>query len=240
LITVALIGAVNIGGKTSREAERAIASQLRDAGMLRNPQVSVFVKEYVTQGISVMGEVAKPGIYPLLGERRLFDALSYAGGTTAKAGRVVSITRRNDPDHPLLVNMSSDPARAAAANVEVLPGDTIVVSKAGVVYVVGDVVRPGGFIMDNNESLRVLQAVALAQGFNRTAKLDGAKLIRKTPEGNKEIAVPLQKIMENKVADIDLQNDDILFVPTSAAKGFMRRSMEAAIQAATGVAIYRR
>jgi polysaccharide biosynthesis/export protein len=240
LISVALIGPVNIAGMNSREAEKMIAGKLVDAGMLKNPQVSVLVKEYVTQGISVMGEVAKPGIYPMLGARRLFDVLSFAGGTTDKAGRVVSITHRDDPDHPVLVSLSSDLSKASIANVDVQPGDTVVVSKAGVVYVVGDVVRPGGFIMDNNESLRVLQAVALAQGFNRTAKLDAAKLIRKTPEGPKEIAVPLQKIMENKVADVEMQNDDILFVPTSAAKSFVRRSMEAAIQAATGVAIYRR
>jgi polysaccharide export outer membrane protein len=240
LITVALVGPVNISGMTSREAEKTIAGKLVEAGMLKNPQVSVLVKEYVTQGISVMGEVAKPGIYPLLGARRLFDVLSFAGGTTDKAGRIVSITRRNDPDHPVLVSLNSDPSKSSIANVDVQPGDTVVVSKAGVVYVVGDVMRPGGFIMDNNESLRVLQAIALAQGFNRTAKLDAAKLIRKTPDGPKEIAVPLQKIMESKVADVEMQNDDILFVPTSAAKGIMRRSMEAAIQAATGVAIYRR
>jgi polysaccharide export outer membrane protein len=240
LITMALIGPVNISGITSREAEKLIASKLVDAGMLKNPQVSVLVKEYVTQGISVMGEVSKPGIYPMLGARRLFDVLSYAGGTTDKAGRIVSITRRSDPDHPVIVSLNNDPSKSSMANVEVQPGDTVVVSKAGVVYVVGDVVRPGGFIMDNNESLRVLQAVALAQGFNRTAKLDAAKLIRKTPDGPQEIAVPLRKIMESKAADVEMQNDDILFVPTSAAKGFMRRSMEAAIQAATGVAIYRR
>jgi len=239
-VSVALIGPVRVGGLTSTEAERTIEKRLLEAGMLRDPHVTVFVKEYVTQGISVLGEVTKPGIYPLLGSRRLFDALSYAGGTTTRAGKVVSIARRSDPDHPLLVTLDSDPVKAAAANVEVLPGDTIVVSKAGVVYVVGDVARPGGYVMENNESLRVLQAVALAQGFNRTASLDAAKLIRKTADGLKEIPVPLKKIMENKTEDIAMQGDDILFVPTSAAKGAFRRGMEAAIQAATGVAIYRR
>jgi len=239
-LSVALIGPVAVGGLTSTEAERAIEKRLLAAGMLRDPHVTVFVKEYVTQGVSVLGEVAKPGIYPLLGSRRLFDALSYAGGTTTRAGKIVSIARRHDPDHPLLVTLDSDPMKAAGANVEVLPGDTIVVSKAGVVYVVGDVARPGGYVMENNESLRVLQAVALAQGFNRTASLDSAKLIRKTADGLKEIPVPLKKIMENKTEDIAMQGDDILFVPTSAAKGAFRRGMEAAIQAATGVALYRR
>lgn len=239
-ISVALIGPVHVAGLTSTEAERLIEKRLVDGGMLRDPHVSVFVKEYATQGISVMGEVAKPGIYPLLGARRLFDALSSAGGTTARAGKVISITRRDDPEHPLLMTMDADPKKAAGANVEIRPGDTIVVSKAGVVYVVGDVARPGGYVMENNESLRVLQAVALAQGFNRTAALDSAKLIRKTAAGTtEEISVPLKKIMENKVQDIAMQGDDILFIPASAAKGALRRTMEAAIQAATGMAIYR-
>ncbi|MBI2682955.1 MAG: polysaccharide biosynthesis/export family protein [Acidobacteriales bacterium] len=239
-LTVALIGPVQVSGLTSAEAERLISKKLRDAGMLRDPYVTLFVKEYATQGISVLGEVQRPGIYPLLGARRLYDAISSAGGTTPRAGRIVNITRRNDPDHPILVSMDTDPARSAAGNVEIYPGDTVVVSKAGVIYVVGDVARPGGFVMDNNEKLRTLQAVALAQGFNHTASLDGAKLIRKTPEGMKEFPVPMKKIMESKVADLEMQNDDILFIPTSAAKGAFRRGMEAAIQAATGVAIYRR
>jgi polysaccharide export outer membrane protein len=239
-LTVALIGPVAVQGLTSAEAERAVSQRLKDAGMLRDPHVTIFVKEYATQGISVLGEVQRPGIYPLLGARRLFDAISSAGGTTARAGRIVNITRRNDPDHPILVSMDTDPARSAAANVEIYPGDTVVVSKAGVIYVVGDVARPGGFVMDNNEKLRTLQAIALAQGFNRTASLDSAKLIRKTPEGMKEYPVPMKKIMESKVEDMEMQNDDILFIPTSAARGAFRRGMEAAIQAATGVAIYRR
>ena len=176
----------------------------------------------------------------LIGAHRLFDAISFAGGVTSRAGRVVSITHREKPDQPQLVALSNDPAKAAAANVEIFPGDTIMVSKAGVVYVVGDVARPGGFVMDNNESLTVLQAIALAQGQNPSASLNNAKLIRKSPLGLQEIPVPLKKILESKADDIAMQGEDILFIPTSASKSAMRRSLEAAVQMATGVAIYRR
>ena len=239
-LTVTLVGPVHLQGLSSTQAEQLIEAKLRDGGYLKDPHVSIFVKEYVTQGISVMGEVQHPGIYPMLGARRLFDALSSAGGTTSKAGNLVTITRRDDPQHPVTVVMSPDPAKSAETNVDIQPGDTIVVSKAGVVYVVGAVERPGGFIMDNNEKLTVLQAVALAYGAKPTASLDKSKIIRKNKEGVQEVPVALNKILEGKAADVALSNDDILFVPASAAKGAFRRTAEAAIQAATGVAIYRR
>jgi polysaccharide biosynthesis/export protein len=240
-ITVTLVGEVHVEGLTGTQAERLIELKLKEGGYLKEPHVAIFVKEYVTQGISVMGEVQKPGIYPMLGAQRLFDAISSAGGTTTKAGRVVTITHREDPQHPVIVQMSSDGSNAATSNVDIQPGDTIVVSKAGVVYVVGAVERPGGFIMDNNENLTVLQAVALAYGAKSTASLNKSKIIRKESGGTvTELAVPLNKILEGKSSDLALKNDDILFVPSSAAKGAFRRTAEAAIQAATGVAVYRR
>jgi len=239
-VSLPLVGTVHLDGLTSEQAEKLIEARLKDGGFLRDPHVSVFVKEYVTQGISVMGEVTRPGVYPLLGARRLFDALSAAGGATAKAGKVVSVTHRENPDQPQLVMLSNDPAKSAAGNIEILPGDTIVVSKAGIVYVVGEVEHPGGFVMENNESLTVLQSIALAQGLSKTAALNGSKIIRKTPEGLKEIQVPLKKILEGKATDVPMQGEDILFVPASAGKNAARRSLEAVVQTATGLAVYRR
>jgi polysaccharide export outer membrane protein len=124
--------------------------------------------------------------------------------------------------------------------VDILPGDTIVVAKAGVVYVVGAVGKPGGFTMDRNEKLTVLQALALAEGSRPDAALNKSKLIRKTEAGSEEIPIPLGKILASAVPDQKLQPDDILFVPNSAAKGAARRSLEAIVQTATGVIIYRR
>jgi polysaccharide export outer membrane protein len=239
-VSLPLVGSVHLEGLTAEEGERLIEQKLKDGGFLRDPHVSIFVKEYVTQGISVMGEVAKPGVYPLLGTRRLFDALSYAGGTTAKAGKSVTITHRADPAHPQVVTMSSDPAKSVDTNVEVLPGDTIVVSKAGVVYVVGEVIKPGGFVMENNENLTVLQALALAEGQGHAPALDNAKIIRKTPEGLKDIPVPLKKILAGKAPDVPMQGEDVLFVPASAGKNAARRTLEAVVQTATGMAVYRR
>jgi polysaccharide export outer membrane protein len=239
-VSLPLVGTIHLDGLSSEQSEKLIEQKLKDGGFLRDPHVSIFVKEYATQGISVMGEVSRPGVYPLLGARRLFDALSSAGGTTTKAGKIVSITHRDTPSEPQLITLSNDPAKSSSANVEILPGDTIVVSKAGIVYVVGEVVKPSGFVMENNESLTVLQALALAEGLGRSASPNGSKIIRKTPEGLKEIQVPLKKILEGKATDVSMQGEDVLFVPASAGKNAARRTLEAVVQTATGLAVYRR
>lgn len=236
-VVLNFIGAVRVAGLTTEQAQGAIAKDLVSGGFFTQPQVSVFAKEYATQGVSVLGEVQKPGVYPLLGSRNLFDVLSLAGGTTAKAGKVVSITHRDNPQLPVSVSLSDDTAESAHSNVDIYPGDTVLVSKAGIVYIVGDVHKPSGVPMDNG-SMTVLQAIAMAEGTNPTAALNKAKLIRKTTAGPKEIPLALKDMLASKTPDLHLQAEDIIFVPSSAAKSATRRSMEAIIQAATGVAIY--
>lgn len=238
-ISLPLIGLVPVAGLTSEEAERGIEKLLVDGGFLRHPQVSVFVVEYATQGASVLGEVARPGVYPVLGARRLFDVISAAGGYTDKAGRTITITHRDQPTAPQVVDVSRDPAKSLEANVEIRPGDTILVSRAGVIFVVGDVARPGGFTIDKNDRLTVLQAIALAEGTKGTASLDKAKLIRRTAVGPQEVPIPLKKILEGKSPDLALQAEDIVFVPGSLTKSAGKRTAEAVIQTLVGIAIYR-
>jgi polysaccharide export outer membrane protein len=234
-----MLGTVTLGGLSVEAAGKLVEQQLKQKGFFNDPHVTVFEKEYATQGISVLGEVQKPGIYPLLGSRNLYDALSVAGGTTPKAGSYVLITRRNDPQHSIRVPLSTSAPQSMKDNVTVQPGDTILVSKAGIVYVVGDVRQPGGFVMENGKDLTVVQAIALAQGIGPNAALGAARLVRKTPEGPKDIPLQLKKILAAKAADPQLQADDIVFVPDSAGKSAFKRGMEAAVQAATGVAIWR-
>ncbi len=222
-ISLPMLGTVSVRGLSVEQAGTLIERNLSEKGIFNDPHITVFVKEYATQGISVLGEVQKPGIYPLLGERNLYDAISSAGGTTPKAGRFVMVTRRNDPQHPLQVPLLSG-ADSMKNNVTVEPGDTIVVSKAGVVYVVGDVHQPGGFVMENGNDITVLKAIALAQGTNPNAKLDGARVIRKTAEGPQDVPLSLKKIMAAQAPDIQLQADDVVFVPGSAAKSATKRA----------------
>ena len=236
-ISLPLIGELAVQNSRTDQVEHTIAQKLEDGGYVRNPQVSVFVAEFATQGVSVLGEVKKPGIYPSFGSHRLLDYLSMAEGTTPLAGSMVDITRHGSTTTQRVALRSKGEARE---NPEVLSGDTILVERAGVVYVVGDVARPGGFPMDQDDQLSVLQAVALAQGANRTAALKSAKLIRTTPQGKSEVPINLSAMLGSKAADVPLKDGDIVFIPSSAAKSAMKRGLEAGVQAAVGVAIYGR
>ncbi len=238
-ISLPMLGTVAVGGLSIEQAQALIERKLSQKGLFNDPHVTVFEKEYATQGISVLGEVQKPGIYSLLGSRKLYDALSAAGGTTPKAGRYVLITHRNAPEHPVRVPLLTGTPESMENNVAVEPGDTVVVSKAGVVYVVGDVRQPGGFVMENGNDISVLKAIALAQGTNPNAALNAAKLIRKTPEGPKDVALSLKKMLAAKAPDLQLQPDDVVFIPGSAGKSAAKRGAEAILQMATGVAIWR-
>ena len=210
-------------------------------GFFTEPQVSVFVKEYATQGVSVMGEVIEAGGLPCARTReacltfcRWREALPRRRDRSSPSPiATIPRTREQCPD------LESTLLSRFSSNVEIFPGDTVVVSKAGIVYVVGDVHRPSGVVMENGTQMTVLQAIAMAEGTNPTAALNSAKIIRKTPEGPKESPLELKKILAAKSPDITLQADDIIFVPGSAAKSAAKRSMEAIIQVATGLAVYR-
>jgi polysaccharide export outer membrane protein len=237
-LSLPLIGSVHVAGLTVEQAESLVQKRLADGGYFTDPQVSIFEKEYATQGISVLGEVQKPGIYPLIGTHALFDAVSAAGGLTPKAGNTITVTHRSNPMEPQTVVLPPSQSFNPSTNVPVYPGDTVAVSKAGIVYVVGDVHMPSGFVMENAR-MTVLQAIALAQGTNTTAKVDKAVLIRKDANGPQQIPIPLSKILSAKAPDVALQAEDIVFIPRSEGKAAMRKTLDAIVQAATGAAIYR-
>jgi polysaccharide biosynthesis/export protein len=238
MINMPFVGDVHVGGLNAEEAEAAIAKSFRDGEYMNNPHVTVLISEYATQGISVMGEVNKPGVYPVVAPRRLMDLLSQAGGLTSRAGKTVVVTHRNTPSDPRSVNLA-DKDHPGQANIDIQPGDTIVVPAAGVVYVIGNVQKPGGFTMDSNENMTVMQAIALAEGVKPLSSLDRSRLIRKTSNGTQEIPLPLSKILSAKAPDVTLAAGDVVFVPNSAGKGVARRTAEALLQAATGSVIYR-
>lgn len=231
-----LIDYVHVADLTVDEAQALIEKRLAAGGFVRSPHVTLFVDESNAQGVTILGDVARPGIYPVLGDRKLYDLLSAAGGFSATAGRNVSIIRRSQSE-PITVKLPRNLADDLQGNVEILPGDTITVPRAPVIYVVGDVGRPSGLLVDNG-SLTVLQAIALAGGTNRTAKMNGVRIVRKGPAGMTETRVPLKKMLEAKVPDVTLQADDILFVPVSGGRVLAGRSFEAAMSAATAVGIY--
>jgi len=230
-----LIDYVHVGDLTVEEAQSLIQKRLEDGGFVRGAHVTILLDESMSQGVTMLGEVARPGIYPALGDRKLFDLISAAGGFTASAGRKVSIIRQHSPA-PITVNLPRNLADDMQDNVEILPGDTISVPRAPVIYVVGDVARPAGLLVDNG-TLTVLQALALAGGTNHTAKMGGIRIIRKGPSGMTETSVPLKRMLEAKAPDMNLQADDILFVPLSGVRVAAAQTLQAAISATVGIAV---
>jgi polysaccharide biosynthesis/export protein len=222
-ISMPLVGYVRVAGLSSNEAGEAIETQLRQNKVVNNPQVSVYVKEYISSGISVAGEVAKPGVYSALGPHRLFDILQAAGGLTERAASTVTISHRGD-ENSITVELPKDPGELSRVNVELVPGDTVVVPKAGIVYVLGEVSKPGGYVLNSTSGVTLLRVVAAAGGPTHAAAVGGTKMLRRTPNGLQELPVPLKDLLRAKVADIPVQADDIIYVPSSRMKTALNAS----------------
>jgi len=237
-ITLPIGGAVTVRGLTAEQVGVAIEERFRQRNILRDPHVDIFVDEYATQGVTVAGEVKMPGIYPWSGKHSVLDFISAAGGLTPYASRTVTLSRK-DREQVVTFQLQNSLQTPGGADLEAHPGDRILVTRAGVVYVVGDVGRPGGYLIENTETVTVLKALALAQGMNKTAKFD-AKLLRNSSGKPVETDLPLKKILANQAADPKLQDGDILFVPVSGGKNFADKGVTAILQTAVGVVIYGR
>jgi polysaccharide export outer membrane protein len=235
-IYLPLVDYVRVDGLTPEEAQAVIEKRLSDGGFVNNPHVVVLVSESAGSGVSLLGEVVRPGSYNIVGERRLLDIISVAGGFTDRSARVVSITHRGDQSRTDFLKLPLDFSPSSPANVVIQPGDTIVAQKGPVFYVLGDVGKPSGFISDS-ENLSILKAIALAGGANKTASLNGTTILRKTPDGTQQIKIPLKQILNAKAKDIPMQSEDILFVPSSTRKIVMARSAEAMTQMASALAL---
>jgi polysaccharide export outer membrane protein len=240
-ILLPLAGSVHVQGLTAPEAAQAIAKKMVEAELILAPQVTVFIAEYATQGVTMAGEIRSPGVYPLLGPRTLLDMITMAGGLGDSASKTVSIIHRNDPSKVVTVRMNvsiQTPESFAAESYPIQPGDTIFVARSGIVYIVGDLKTPGGYQVEHNDRLTLLDAVALAGGPTATSKLWDARLIRRTEHGREELVVDLKKIMYGQGPDMLLQDGDILYVPISQRKVYTTQAIAAVIGAATQYALY--
>jgi polysaccharide export outer membrane protein len=252
-LTLPVVGTIHVGGRTVQAVQDDIKDHLRP--ILQQPDVVINVTEFASQPVSVLGAVMQPGIRQLQGHKTLFDVLSLSGGLRTDAGTTVEITRDLKfgalpvPDAKTTANGKfsvatvrlKDVMGGSAENIAILPGDTIFVPKAAIVYAVGSVAKPGGYAIGEDGILSALQMVSLAGGLERTAASDKAKILRLvpgSPASRKEIDINIKQLMAGKTPDVPLQANDILFVPNSGAKTAGFRTIEAMVTAATGIAIY--
>lgn len=236
MVVMPLIGAIHVGGLTTEQADKEIATLLKDANYINNLDVTVFVQENATQRVSVLGEVKNPGSIPLSGRMRLLDVISAAGGLIPTSSGAVTITHRDQPETAETLRING-PLKNMA-NPEIQPGDIIMAERAGIVYVVGSVNKPGGFVLENGKTVTLLQALALAEGNTHSAVLGNARLIRNVNGERKMIHVDLKAMLKKGTEDQQMQNDDILFIPNSTLKEVLRGGAQGAIDFAAGVSIY--
>jgi polysaccharide export outer membrane protein len=215
-VPFSFLGSVSVSGMTPEQAAEQIQHRLVAAGVMLHPQVTVRVEAYATQNVSVMGQVQKPGIYEIDTARKAVEVLALAGGLTDLADRHITIQRFGPAKQKIEYYYSNAALTALSDDPMVYPGDTVIVPKAAVVYVLGDVSKPGGYPMNtNNSSMTVLQAIALAGYANHTAAVGKSKLVRETAAGVQEIDLQVSAIQKGKKPDVALLPDDVVYIPFS-------------------------
>jgi len=272
-ISLPLLESVHAAGLTPRELELVLEALLRRTYM-KDPHVSVFVREMQSHPVSVLGAVRRPGVFQIRGSKTLLEILSLAEGLADDAGETVIILRgaglQNEASSAAeRYSLTKEVEESAASSDEkkntspaegivpvnlkdlldssdvhqnpiVNPGDIVKVLRAGIVYAVGEVQRPGGFTMKSNEKMSVLQVIALSGGLTRTASKAGARIIRMDERSGEREQTPidLSKILAGKAPDPLLEPRDIVFVPNSTSKTTFSRGLEAAAQTLTGLLIF--
>lgn len=233
-VPVPLVGPVHVGGLTLPAAEEMIRQALIQKQILIAPKLSLDVLQYAGGNVTVLGEVNSPGRLQLLAPHTLDEVIAMAGGETQLAGNSVQITRFVDGKKQI-VNVLYDRDHGTEGNevAQIHPGDSITIARAGIVYVMGGVTKPGGYVMQQNGSLNTAQAIAVASGTIMNAGIGGIHIVRREADGSVHaIPVPFRDITNGKVAPENLQDGDILYVPISKVKTVITASIIAATSTA--------
>jgi polysaccharide export outer membrane protein len=235
-VTIPTIGRVHVADGTVTEASAKIAALLRDAKIINDPQVNLNIVQYAGLNVTILGEVHSPGRIQLLSSHNLADVIAMAGGVTQYAGKTIEIRHQQGVTPQVqLIHYSRDTDDETLLETSVLPGDTVTVRRAGIVYVLGGVNRPGGYVMQEDGDLDVTQAIALAYGTVMQAAVGSMRLIRKLPDGRvQEMPIPYKDIEKGKVAPPRLEAEDVIYVPISKTKtvlgaGLLATTAQAAI-----------
>ncbi|HDJ22823.1 MAG TPA: hypothetical protein ENF17_02905 [Candidatus Aminicenantes bacterium] len=217
-ITLPLLGEVKVQGLTKTEVEKELA-RLLEKKYLQNPQVTVFIKEYQSKRVSILGAVQNPGPYELLGRQTLLQIISEAGGMTEDAGETIIIIRQLADGSSKTLRIPAEELIVkgdAKLNIVLQPGDiiNIPVDKIVHVYVFGQVRNPGALAVKRSHIPTLLQAIAQAGGFGERASKGGVLIKRINKEGQEiQIKVNVKDIIKGKKKDIQLQENDVVFVP---------------------------
>lgn len=218
LISLPLVGHVEVAGHSALQIEELLRDRYRK--YIHEPQLTVFVREYRSYRVSVVGYVEKPGLYEIAGEKTLLEALGLAGGLNKEAGTTIQVTRRTAKGlrtHYIDLNRLVRDGDMRF-NIPLRPGDVVYIPKAGMFYVIGSVANPGPYPVHG--PLTVTQAIATAGGPDeKLASLGGTALYRPGPNGERrKIPIDLSAIASGEQQDPVVLPDDVIVVPMSRLK----------------------
>jgi polysaccharide export outer membrane protein len=236
-ISLPLLGILKVKGLTANELEKEIRDLLAEK-YFQDPHVSVFIKEYRNQRISVMGSVEKPGVYDVTGQKTVLDILAIAGGLKEEAGQLLFLIRppkfeeeatkgKKDSDDQspktFMIDLEGLLVKGDLAfNLPLIHGDVINIPVSGKIFVGGEVKSPGGFAL-KGKKLTVSQAITLAGGLGPKAAGSETKVFRYSEKGtDKEIlSANVYAIQKGQEEDLHLKESDIIIVPKSGTKAFL-------------------
>jgi len=225
-IAVPLLGVFHIGGLTSLEASARVASLLKEHNYVLHPSVIV-IDDSTETGITVLGEVHSPGIFAPPGKHLLSDLLAAAGGMTANTGRVIEISNFKSPEDITYIPWDPTMHNTSSYDVAVHAGDRIIVRACGIAYIGGNVAKPGAYSLCGSREETLSQFIALAGGVMPSSSTSHTIIVRRNPDGTKiAIDVDVHKILLSKAPDIVIREDDVVYVPPSGIKYFVKSALE--------------
>ncbi|HTH54333.1 MAG TPA: polysaccharide biosynthesis/export family protein [Edaphobacter sp.] len=218
-IHLPLIGTLQIKGMTLPEAERLIEKKLMEGGMYRNPQVSLQLTDSPNQVATVTGELH--AVVPINGQRRLQDVLAVAGGLTPLSSHTITIDRLG-VDQPIVIDLGTDPMKSEESNIPVFAGDTIIIARTGVVYMLGAFKNVGAIPLPPASPLTLMQAATVAGGPGFEGKMNQLRLIRTEGTNRTVVSVDMKRVLNGKDPDPVLQSDDIVLLPSNMIKSAIK------------------
>jgi polysaccharide export outer membrane protein len=241
-ISLPLLGILRVMGLTADELEKELRDLLAEK-YFQDPHVSIFIKEYRNQRVSVIGAVDKPGVYDVTGQKTILEMLAMAGGLRGgpdSAGQLLFLIRparlEGISKEDLEKRDSGDQAPQTfvidleellvkgnlSFNLPVAHGDVINIPVSGKIFVGGEVKSPGGFPL-MGKKMTVSQAITMAGGLKYEANGSETKIFRYSEKGSEReaLSVNVDAIQKGEVEDTNLKENDIIIVPKSGVKGFL-------------------
>lgn len=206
-VTFPLVGQVNVNGLNVAAAEKKLAQALEGGGFLKKPQVNLIVSQILSRQVSVLGQVNRPGRYPLEAKRSVMDLLATAGGFSQDGGDAISLIRKRDGQVTKTVIDVVDMVRTGelSKDIELEPNDIIYAERSPRFYIYGEVQRPGAFRLERQ--MTVLQALAIGGGLTQRGTERGIRIKRRGADGQ-------EQVIDAKHNDL-VQVDDVVYVRES-------------------------